>query len=54
MTAAQRFSVLVNTKNSTQFNYLMHADMDTVMFDTLPDALNPSKFIFNCYFFFFF
>ncbi|KAI8881105.1 multicopper oxidase [Backusella circina FSU 941] len=42
LTAAQRFSVLVNTKNSTQFNYLMHADMDTVMFDTLPDALNPN------------
>lgn len=43
MTAAQRFSVLVTAKNTTDFNYYMHADMDTVMFDTLPDDLDPSN-----------
>lgn len=42
MTAAQRFSVLVTAKNSTDTNYYMHADMDTVMFDSLPEALNPN------------
>lgn len=42
MTAAQRFSVLVTAKNTTDTNYYMHADMDTVMFDQLPPALNPN------------
>ncbi|KAI8050168.1 multicopper oxidase-domain-containing protein [Gilbertella persicaria] len=39
LTAAQRVSVLVTAKNSTDINYYMHADMNTDMFDTLPDAL---------------
>ncbi|KAI8062306.1 Cupredoxin [Gilbertella persicaria] len=39
MTAAQRFSVLVKAKNTTDLNYYMHADMDTVMFDTVPEDL---------------
>jgi iron transport multicopper oxidase len=43
MTAAQRFSVLVTAKNSTDNNYYMHADMDSTMFDTIPEDLNPSK-----------
>lgn len=42
MTAAQRFSVLVTAKNTTDTNYWMHADMDTVMFDKVPPALNPN------------
>ncbi|KAI8981945.1 Cupredoxin [Mycotypha africana] len=42
LTTAQRFSVLVTAKNSTGFNYYMHADMDTVMFDTIPEDLNPN------------
>lgn len=42
MTSAQRFSVLVTAKNATNTNYYMHADMDTVMFDKLPPALNPN------------
>jgi iron transport multicopper oxidase len=39
MTAAQRVSVLVTAKNSTDTNYWMRADMNTDMFDTLPDNL---------------
>ncbi|KAI9470861.1 MAG: Cupredoxin [Benjaminiella poitrasii] len=42
LTAAQRYSVLVTAKNTTEFNYYMHGDMDTVMFDTIPDGLNPN------------
>ncbi|KAI7887280.1 Cupredoxin [Mucor mucedo] len=42
MTAAQRFSVLVTAKNTTDTNFYMHADMDTVMFDSLPEGLNPN------------
>ncbi|KAI8364347.1 Cupredoxin [Radiomyces spectabilis] len=42
LTAAQRFSVLVSTKNATNLNYYMHADMDTGMFDTLPDDLQTN------------
>lgn len=43
LTAAQRYSVLVTAKNTTDFNYYMHADMDSGMFDSIPDGLNPSK-----------
>lgn len=43
LTAAQRLSVLVTAKNSTDLNYYMHADMDTDMFDTVPANLQPSK-----------
>ncbi|KAI8880543.1 multicopper oxidase [Backusella circina FSU 941] len=39
ITAAQRISVLVTAKNSTDTNYWMRADMNTDMFDTLPDNL---------------
>lgn len=42
LTAAQRVSVLVTAKNTTSLNYYLHADMDTVMFDTVPEALQPS------------
>lgn len=43
LTAAQRYSVLVTARNTTDFNYYMHADMDSVMFDSMPEGLNPSK-----------
>ncbi|KAI9483639.1 MAG: multicopper oxidase-domain-containing protein [Benjaminiella poitrasii] len=39
LTAAQRISVLVTAKNTTDTNYYMHADMNTDMFDVLPDDL---------------
>jgi iron transport multicopper oxidase len=39
LTAAQRVSVLVTAKNTTDTNYWIRADMNTDMFDTLPDAL---------------
>ncbi|KAF7722838.1 hypothetical protein EC973_002640 [Apophysomyces ossiformis] len=42
LTAAQRISVLVTAKNSTSLNYLMHADMDTGMFDVLPPDLKTN------------
>ncbi|CDH49287.1 fet3 protein [Lichtheimia corymbifera JMRC:FSU:9682] len=39
LTAAQRVSVLVTAKNTTDTNYYFHADMDTDMFDVLPEDL---------------
>ncbi|KAL1936528.1 hypothetical protein VTP01DRAFT_662 [Rhizomucor pusillus] len=39
LTAAQRISVLVTAKNTTDTNYYLRADMGTDMFDTLPDDL---------------
>ncbi|KAG0183291.1 hypothetical protein DFQ28_001822 [Apophysomyces sp. BC1034] len=42
LTAAQRISVLVTAKNATSLNYLMHADMDTGMFDVLPEDLKTN------------
>lgn len=40
---AQRYSVLVTARNDTSTNWAIHANMDVDMFDTVPDALNPSK-----------
>ncbi|KAI0747068.1 Fet3 protein [Daedaleopsis nitida] len=43
ITVAQRYSVLVTARNdSSPQNWAMHANMDTDMFDTIPDALNPN------------
>ncbi|KAI9012628.1 Cupredoxin [Phycomyces nitens] len=42
LTAAQRISVLVTAKNSTNLNYYMHADMNTDMFDTIPENLQSN------------
>ncbi|KAI8360717.1 multicopper oxidase-domain-containing protein [Choanephora cucurbitarum] len=39
LSAGQRMSVLIETKQTTEFNYYLHADMDPDMFDTLPDDL---------------
>ncbi|KAI9467590.1 ferroxidase fet3 [Coemansia sp. RSA 1290] len=39
LAAAQRVSVLVTALNSTDGNYRFHADMDTDMFDSVPDSL---------------
>ncbi|KAJ1920037.1 ferroxidase fet3 [Mycoemilia scoparia] len=40
--AAQRYSVLVTAKNSTDSNYLIHADLDVDKLDTLKDHLLPN------------
>ncbi|KAI7854773.1 multicopper oxidase-domain-containing protein [Circinella umbellata] len=40
LTAAQRVSVLVTAKNTTDTNYYLRADMDTDMFDILPEDLD--------------
>lgn len=42
LTVAQRYSVLITARNDTTSNWVIHANMDTDMFDTIPDALNPS------------
>lgn len=39
LTPAQRVSVLVTTKNATDTNYYIHADLNTDMYDILPDDL---------------
>ncbi|KAI8964740.1 putative ferroxidase [Daldinia sp. FL1419] len=40
LSAAQRCSFLVTTKNDTKANYAFVASMDTTLFDTIPDGLN--------------
>lgn len=40
ITAAQRYSVLITTKNSTDSNYAIMGSMDEDMFDTVPAGLN--------------
>jgi iron transport multicopper oxidase len=42
LTTAQRVSVLVTAKNTTEKNFAMVAAMDIDMFDVVPDGLNPS------------
>ncbi|CAL1708876.1 unnamed protein product [Somion occarium] len=42
VTVAQRYSILVTARNDTSANWAIHANMDTDMFDTVPDALNPN------------
>ena len=42
LTAAQRYSILLTTKNSTTSNFAIIGSMDTDLFDTIPDTLNPN------------
>ncbi|KAI9817548.1 MAG: hypothetical protein M1827_001160 [Pycnora praestabilis] len=42
LTAAQRYSVLVTTKNDTSSNFVFVGSMDQDLFDTVPDTLNPN------------
>ncbi|KAK7434374.1 ferroxidase fet3 [Stygiomarasmius scandens] len=42
VSVAQRYSILVTARNDTSANWAIHANMDTDMFDTVPDALNPN------------
>jgi len=46
--AAQRVSVLVTAKNTTDRNYALVASMDTSMFDYVPDGLNWSECLSKC------
>ncbi|KAH9979432.1 ferroxidase [Lactifluus volemus] len=39
---AQRYSVLVTARNDTGRNWAIHANMDTAMFDHVPDTLQPN------------
>ncbi|KAI8079499.1 multicopper oxidase-domain-containing protein [Gilbertella persicaria] len=39
LSAGQRVSVLVETKDKTEFNYYLHADMDPEMLDDIPSDL---------------
>ncbi|KAI9256618.1 Cupredoxin [Phascolomyces articulosus] len=39
VTIAQRMSILVKARNTTDLNYLIHADMDPTQFDERPDSL---------------
>ncbi|KAJ3386914.1 ferroxidase fet3 [Lobulomyces angularis] len=39
LSAAQRYSVLVKAKNTTDTNYLLHADLLPDMFNSIPDGL---------------
>jgi iron transport multicopper oxidase len=45
---AQRYSVLVTARNDTSQNFLVHANFDDGMFDTVPDglALSSSHFLY--------
>ncbi|KAF7291853.1 Fet3 protein [Mycena indigotica] len=43
LTVAQRYSILVTARNDTNANWAVHANMDTDMFDTVPDSLNPNS-----------
>ena len=42
ITAAQRYSVFVTTKNTTSSNFPILASMDLDLFDTVPETLNPN------------
>ena len=39
VTVAQRYSVLVTARNDTSANWVIHANMDTDMFDFIPADL---------------
>jgi iron transport multicopper oxidase len=43
LATAQRVSVLITAKNTTDKNFAMVGAMDTDMFDVVPDTLNPSN-----------
>jgi iron transport multicopper oxidase len=49
ITVAQRYSVLVTMKDSTDTNYAISATLDTTMFDHIPPWANPDVFGFLVY-----
>lgn len=42
ITAAQRYGVLLTTKNETDANFAIMGSMDQDLFDQIPDGLNPN------------
>ncbi|KAL9621662.1 MAG: hypothetical protein Q9160_003915 [Pyrenula sp. 1 TL-2023] len=42
LTAAQRYSILLTTKNDTSSNFAIVGSMDQDLFDTVPPTLNPN------------
>lgn len=42
ITAAQRYGILLTTKNTTDQNYAIVGSMDQDLFDAVPDGLNPN------------
>lgn len=42
VTAAQRYGILVTTKNDTSKNFVINGAMDQELFDKVPDGLNPN------------
>ncbi|KAI4254903.1 MAG: hypothetical protein LQ352_002831 [Teloschistes flavicans] len=42
ITAAQRYSVLITTKNDTSANFAIVGSMDQDLFDAVPETLNPN------------
>jgi iron transport multicopper oxidase len=48
LSVAQRYSVLVTARNESNYNWVIHADMDADMFDTVPDTLKLSIYSTAC------
>jgi len=44
LSVAQRYSVLVQARNDSSSNWMIHADMDTTMFDQVPPTLQSSAY----------
>ncbi|KIJ14567.1 Ferroxidase [Paxillus involutus ATCC 200175] len=42
ISVAQRYSVLVQARTDSSSNWMIHANMDTTMFDKVPSTLNPN------------
>ncbi|KKY19915.1 putative iron transport multicopper oxidase fet3 [Phaeomoniella chlamydospora] len=42
LSASQRYTILLTTKNETTSNYAIMASMDEDLFDTVPSSLNPN------------
>lgn len=42
VTAAQRYGILLTTKNDTSQNFVINGAMDQDLFDKIPDGLNPN------------
>lgn len=48
LSVAQRYSVLVTARNESNYNWVIHADMDAEMFDAVPDTLKRSIYSNAC------
>ncbi|KAI9460784.1 Fet3 ferroxidase [Boletus coccyginus] len=42
LSVAQRYSILVQARNDSSSNWMIHADMDTTMFDQVPSTLQTN------------